>query len=500
VAPAPEPERVSPERPAKKTPWALIGVGGIAIAAILLVLAGLLWVVPRMRERASVRATVQAGNTAAAVVEATATALAAVPPASTPLPPPTDVPPPTPAPLPPGVFYQSNFDNGEAPGWKLEPGWMVKDGALCGTGHAFAAYTQGGWDDFRETFNVRLDEGQIHFNYRTKSNPFARYFILFDPKVVTLSKQVGDKVTNDVMAAPAKEMYMPGQWYFIEIAGQANHLQVSINKELVLDYVDPEPLRGGSISFETLDKAAACVKDITVAKIQGTLALPPTSAAPDAGTLFNAAGEAFDAKAPEKAFALLDEAVAGGPKNPAIWLRAGDTALLHGAEFAWEALRRYYMPALSLVEGKQGDLAGAIRGHTQLAMYAMAEAPDGGKIFTDLAANFKPAEWPLMAKARWEIFFVKDEFGGVEKEIADLMAKYPDNLTLYLLRGDLYFKQRKLVEAEKDYALITVKGPGSVTGWALQEAQCKAKNIRTDRLKAKLENLCVPLSSLVTGK
>ena len=106
--------------------------------------------------------------------------------------------------MPPGVLYFNNFDDGKISGWNLDPGWGTVDGALCGKGHQWANYVQGSWRDYRFAFRLRLDQGQLHANYRVVPAPpaFARYFITFDPKFVMLSKQVGEAVNRAIERLP----------------------------------------------------------------------------------------------------------------------------------------------------------------------------------------------------------------------------------------------------------------------------------------------------------
>ncbi len=135
-----------------------------------------------------------------------------------------------------------------------------------------------------------------------------------------------------------------------------------------------------------------------------------------------------------------------------------------------------------------------------MAMYAMALDPDGPKYFTNLAQAFQPPEWPLVAKARCDLFAPNADLGAVEKELADMMIKFPDNQVLYLIRGDLNVRQKRLVRAGQDYNIVMKNWTKDMPAWVLAEAQCKFKALQENRLNANMELTCASLSSLVTGK
>jgi photosystem II stability/assembly factor-like uncharacterized protein len=159
------------------------------------------------------------------------------------------------------LLYQENFDDGQAQGWELEQGWAVSEGALCGQGHQWAFSNAGPWQDFRVQFRLRLDQGNVHLNYRVSGT--RRYFIGFRQEGISLSKQTGPETFSHNLAE-AVATYNLGQWYQVEIAGEGGRLQVKVDGTLAVDYTDADPLTQGGIAFETLDGSAACVDDVAV--------------------------------------------------------------------------------------------------------------------------------------------------------------------------------------------------------------------------------------------
>ena len=73
------------------------------------------------------------------------------------------------------ILYAEDFTDGQAQGWQLEPGWIVRDQMLEGEGHYWARPKAGPWQDFRLSFRVNLQQGTIHLVYRL--NETGRYFI-----------------------------------------------------------------------------------------------------------------------------------------------------------------------------------------------------------------------------------------------------------------------------------------------------------------------------------
>jgi predicted Zn-dependent protease len=105
-----------------------------------------------------------------------------------------------------------------------------------------------------------------------------------------------------------------------------------------------------------------------------------------------------------------------------------------------------------------------------------------------------------LAHDRCLILTLKDQFPGVEKDFKALLQSQPNNWMVNLVRGDMYFKLRRLKDAEVDYLLVIQKGIGTLPDWAIAEARCKAEQIRQTPLKARLEITCEPPASLVNGK
>jgi len=166
------------------------------------------------------------------------------------------------------VLYEENFDDGQAQGWDLDEGWRIEaesgtNYVLSGSGHNWARYAEGEWQDFRVSFRLSLREQNsvIHLNYRLSDE--GRYYISFRQTGSSLEKQywpdrfLGPLATSDTP-------YDYWRWYEVEIVGEGAHIQFFVDGKLQLDYTDPQPLLSGTISFETLNGSYAQVDDIVV--------------------------------------------------------------------------------------------------------------------------------------------------------------------------------------------------------------------------------------------
>jgi photosystem II stability/assembly factor-like uncharacterized protein len=180
------------------------------------------------------------------------------------------------------VVYQEDFEDGQAQGWQLEPGWQViSDGGnqvLAGQGHVWARSNQSFDDDYRLSFRVKLLQGTIHLVYRM--NDVGRYFVGFQSQGSYLSRQIWpDQFQNELSRSYAS--YGQNTWHQIQIVGQGSSLRFYVDGAQQWAYSDPQPLGNGSFAFETLDDSRAYVDDI-VADMASAQPAGQTAPNPDA--------------------------------------------------------------------------------------------------------------------------------------------------------------------------------------------------------------------------
>ena len=172
----------------------------------------------------------------------------------------------------PGVFFCDDFQDGQAGPWDLEPPWRVEQEGdnyyLSGSGHHSANLynLQGyGWNDYRVESRLRLEQGTINLGFRHTHEPGkgnVRYYLIFSGERLDLKKEV---FNEHVSLTAIDDVHLPDRWYTVEINGVGGHLQVFVDGDLKMDFVDAEPLPAGGISFETsTGDARATVDDVFV--------------------------------------------------------------------------------------------------------------------------------------------------------------------------------------------------------------------------------------------
>lgn len=182
----------------------------------------------------------------------------------------------------PGVLYCENFDDDQAFWWILNPSWQIKEDSagyvLSGREQTWAFLTGHAWDDYHFRFRLKLLEGTVNLNYRLTpaGSGFTGYYIGFNEAGLYLSKSVVPPEEIDLRQVKAPHEL--GRWYVVEIAGQGGYIQVLVDGNLELDYIDSNPILQGGIAFETLDQSRAVVDDIEI--LPGGAQLVPPAATP----------------------------------------------------------------------------------------------------------------------------------------------------------------------------------------------------------------------------
>ncbi|MBN1640823.1 MAG: CHAT domain-containing protein [Anaerolineae bacterium] len=183
------------------------------------------------------------------------------------------------------------FDDGQAPGWTLERNtrteerWEVvpldarmaapPNQALRGIGHVFATYEDRSWADYVLRARIYLLEpgSTLHICYRMSNQ--GRYFIGFAEWGLYLSKESPWGAPATPSLAQVNRLQTAGRWYAIEVRGVGSTIEVFVNGSAMIRYEDKEPLRAGTIGFETLDNSIVFVDDVEVEVYASMSARPP---------------------------------------------------------------------------------------------------------------------------------------------------------------------------------------------------------------------------------
>ncbi len=178
--------------------------------------------------------------------------------------------------------YQEDFEDGQALGWQLDPGWrVILDAAnhvLAGQGHQWARLDKSFNGDMRLSMRVKLLQGRIHLV--THLTDASRYFIGFDTIGSDLNKQYFPDEFHDSLAT-GSGAHSLNRWYQVEIIFQGSQINFLVDGVQEWSYADPQPLLSGAIAFETLDDSQVYVDDIRLEIGTSTPAttIPPVPAA-----------------------------------------------------------------------------------------------------------------------------------------------------------------------------------------------------------------------------
>ena len=192
------------------------------------------------------------------------------------------------------VTYQSDFAQGYATGWFIQPGtspsgtsYLVADGgadvfgASANNGGSILVFYNGGedWKNVSMTATLKLINGSVFYlNFRdqmTVAN-HSRYALQFDlgGGALRLLKtlQVGaNPVTTTTLGSPANYALSLNVWYTVGITADGGALSVNINGSPVLSFTDPNPLLFGTIGVENDDVHGA----FRIGSVSVTSTIPP---------------------------------------------------------------------------------------------------------------------------------------------------------------------------------------------------------------------------------
>ncbi|MBA7600330.1 Ycf48-like protein [subsurface metagenome] len=169
------------------------------------------------------------------------------------------------------TLFEDDFDDGNADGWALEPGWDVSLGSnnyvLTGHGHSFARPDVVGWSDYTIEAKIKLVKGSFHFNLRENSYAgHIRYFLGVHTGGLELNKQITEDFFN-LSHADVPLQY--NRWYTVQATVDSSTIKIYLNDTLVINYKDDNiPILSGIFSFETQDDSIAHFDDISVTGTQ----------------------------------------------------------------------------------------------------------------------------------------------------------------------------------------------------------------------------------------
>jgi hypothetical protein len=163
-----------------------------------------------------------------------------------------------------GLVYQEDFEDGQAQGWTLEPGWQViqveGNYVLAGDGGASARQEQYFEGDQHLSFRINLLGGGIRLVFCLSEA--SRYFIDFDVNGTSLGKQFfPDPFQNNLAGVEAAHSL--NRWYQVKIVREGNRI------DFLLD--SPHPF----LAFPKLRRAWVSSQQLISPPGQPKMHIPP---------------------------------------------------------------------------------------------------------------------------------------------------------------------------------------------------------------------------------
>jgi photosystem II stability/assembly factor-like uncharacterized protein len=174
--------------------------------------------------------------------------------------------------------YREDFEDGQAQGWELGPGWDIAlDGSnhvLSGEGHVWARSGQSSEGDHRVSFRLKLLAGRIHLVVRLTDA--SRYFLGFTAEGSDLSKQYFPDEFHENLARGGVAHAL-NRWVEVQIVTRGSTIEMWVDGKREWSYTDPQPLTEGSFALETQEGARAYVDDVVIERGSAPSSAPATS-------------------------------------------------------------------------------------------------------------------------------------------------------------------------------------------------------------------------------
>jgi hypothetical protein len=151
------------------------------------------------------------------------------------------------------VFYQDDFESGNANGWAITlqdyqaASWGIE---MDGTNHVLglhgevaAVLTLGRWSDYRYAAKVKLIQGCVNLCFRQGLD--SGYTVTLQTDQTYIGRPLSNGAPGAVAHASGISL---NTWYTVEIIGIGAEIKVYLNGSLTIDYTDPNPILNGGVS------------------------------------------------------------------------------------------------------------------------------------------------------------------------------------------------------------------------------------------------------------
>ena len=176
------------------------------------------------------------------------------------------------------VLFRDDFDDAKLDGWEATRAWAIEQerdsNCLIASGSGEAVWVPQGttWTDYYVRAGVKLESGGVALAFRASRE--GSYWLLFRQDGLYLLKEYPKGNYTPLTQTGAPNL---NAWHILAIGGYGDHLQVYVDREPQMDYVDSSPLTEGTIGIAAIDSCRAAVDNVLAAKL--TEALPAQAAA-----------------------------------------------------------------------------------------------------------------------------------------------------------------------------------------------------------------------------
>ena len=189
----------------------------------------------------------------------------------------------------------------------------------------------GQWGDFLLRMSIRR-EGEGALGAAFHANPDAgTYFLIMEPAGFFLQRESEGQVEE---LAVSETGLQDLEWHPLQIEMRENEIRVVYLDEMVIEYIDPNPILEGGISFETLGDLAVDIQHLDVEALGEMAAADPAGESPptehDEGESSpDNKGESSPAPGPQSPSVVLQPAVPPEELAPQLdvsqleWIRLG---------------------------------------------------------------------------------------------------------------------------------------------------------------------------------
>ena len=151
------------------------------------------------------------------------------------------------------LFYQEDFEDGDAEGWDIGSGSSIENengnNVLSSQGVCLSHYNEGlHWENYSFQAEIKLIQKKANLYFR--DNPHKRYIINIGTKDLRLRKEGSTGLPPDTLQHESISFNYQ-TWHTIKIQGIDDNIKIFADGVLKIDYTDAPFILSGTIGFET---------------------------------------------------------------------------------------------------------------------------------------------------------------------------------------------------------------------------------------------------------